>query len=106
MFIYKTHLLGSPEYIINFPTKRHWKNKSRIEDIKSGLSSLRNEIINYNIKSIALPPLGCGNGGLDWSEVQPLIIKSLEDLNTTVYLYEPSGHPDPNSMKIGTTKPK
>ncbi|MEC2465611.1 macro domain-containing protein, partial [Bacillus cereus] len=81
MFIYKTHLLGSPEYIINFPTKRHWKNKSRIEDIKSGLSSLRNEIINYNIKSIALPPLGCGNGGLDWSEVQPLIIKSLEDLN-------------------------
>ncbi|WP_410491867.1 macro domain-containing protein (plasmid) [Bacillus thuringiensis] len=106
MFIYKTHLLGSPEYIINFPTKRHWKNKSRIEDIKSGLISLRNEIINYNIKSIALPPLGCGNGGLDWSEVKPLIIKALEDLDTTVYLYEPSGHPDPNSMKIGTNKPK
>ncbi|MED2035510.1 macro domain-containing protein [Bacillus thuringiensis] len=106
MFIYKTHLLGSPEYIINFPTKRHWKNKSRIEDIKSGLVSLRNEIINHNIKSIALPPLGCGNGGLDWSGVKPLIIKSLEDLNATIYLYEPSGHPNPNSMKIGTTKPK
>lgn len=106
MFIFKTDSLGFPTYIINFPTKRHWKNKSKIEDIEDGLASLREEIIRLNIKSVAIPPLGCGNGGLDWSVVKPLIFQSLEDLNTTIYLYEPTGTPAPDKMIIRTSKPK
>src|SRR5437764_14331113 len=79
MFIVPT--LGSnPRYIINFPTKRHWKGKSRLEDIRAGLAALVEEVQRLNIHSIALPPLGCGNGGLDWSEVRPTIEAALRDL--------------------------
>ncbi len=63
----------NPQIIINFPTKRHWKEKSRIEDIESGLIALVEEIRQRNIRSIAIPPLGCGLGGLDWSVVKPMI---------------------------------
>ena len=65
MFIFETGQLCNPRYIINFPTKRHWKSKSRMEDIRAGLHALVTEMKTPNIKSIAIPPLGCGLGGLD-----------------------------------------
>ena len=61
------------KFIVNFPTKKHWRNKSDLEFIKIGLEELKVAIKDFNIKSIALPKLGCGLGGLDWNEVFVLI---------------------------------
>lgn len=81
---------GEPKFIINFPTKDHWRNDSKIEYIENGLAALRKSIIDLNIKSIAIPPLGCGNGGLDWSVVKPLIVDSLEGIEgLDVNIYQP-----------------
>ena len=66
MFVYATGQLAYPRYIINFPTKRHWRGKSRMEDIDAGLAALAEAIRSHNIQSIAIPPLGSGLGGLDW----------------------------------------
>ncbi|MGC9326467.1 MAG: macro domain-containing protein, partial [Candidatus Hinthialibacter sp.] len=63
VLVYETGTLTFPQYIINFPTKRHWRGKSRIEDIESGLKALVQEIRRRDIQSIAIPPLGCGLGG-------------------------------------------
>jgi O-acetyl-ADP-ribose deacetylase (regulator of RNase III) len=71
--IFETGNNTNPRYIINFPTKNHWRGKSRIEDIESGLQSLAEEIEKYAIKSIAMPALGCGLGGLAWNDVRSLI---------------------------------
>lgn len=107
MLIVPTDSLGDPKYIINFPTKRHWKGRSRIEDIEAGLISLAEDIKALEIKSIAVPPLGCGNGGLDWSEVAPLIVQALGCLpNVEVRLFEPDGTPIAASMPVATSKPK
>lgn len=73
MFVHETDSLIGPKYVINFPTKRHWRGASRMEDIESGLQDLAEVIAKLGIKSIALPPLGCGLGGLDWNEVQARI---------------------------------
>lgn len=94
MFVYDLNHLQNPRYIINFPTKRHWKGKSKIEDIESGLEALVQEISKRNIRSIAIPPLGCGLGGLDWSQVKRLIEKAFNTLpSVRVLLYEPIGAP-------------
>ena len=85
MHVYERREMFNPQYIINFPTKRHWRSPTRIEDIKAGLNALAEEISQRHIKSIALPALGCGNGGLDWSEVLPAIRSALADL-TDVHL--------------------
>lgn len=80
--------------IINFPTKGHWRAGSRLQDIEEGLTSLRNVILSRHIYSIAVPPLGCGNGGLSWDDVKPLIVSALdvEKLRKTlIEVYEPSG---------------
>src|SRR5258708_846375 len=69
MLVFELRHLHNPRYIINFPTKRHWKGKSRIEDIEAGLPALIEEVRVRRIQSIAIPPLGCGLGGLRWSEV-------------------------------------
>src|SRR6266496_2789667 len=69
MFIYDYDKLINPRHIINFPTKRHWRGQSRIADIRSGLEALINDVRTLGIRSIAVPPLGCGLGGLDWREV-------------------------------------
>lgn len=99
-------LLANPRYIINFPTKRHWKGNSRIEDIDSGLVALVKEIRDLGIKSIAVPPLGCGNGGLDWNEVRPKIEVAFQSVpDVQVYLYIPAGSPKPDEIKIATNKP-
>jgi O-acetyl-ADP-ribose deacetylase (regulator of RNase III) len=67
-------------YIINFPTKRHWREQSRIADIERGLQSLVKAVELYGIKSVAMPALGCGLGGLDYAEVKSLIEKAFADL--------------------------
>jgi len=90
MFVFETGQLTNPRYIINFPTKRHWRGKSRIEDIDAGLVALAEEIRLRNIRSIAIPPLGSGLGGLDWSEVRPRIEAALREFsNLKVDIYEP-----------------
>ncbi|GEM90048.1 type II toxin-antitoxin system antitoxin DNA ADP-ribosyl glycohydrolase DarG [Oceanithermus desulfurans] len=104
MFVYETGRLTNPRYIINFPTKRHWRSKSRIEDIEAGLQALREEIAKRGIKSLALPPLGSGLGGLDWKEVRPLIENALKDLRGVhIVVYEPlEKEPLPRSVRRGT----
>ncbi|MHC2842864.1 type II toxin-antitoxin system antitoxin DNA ADP-ribosyl glycohydrolase DarG [Bradyrhizobium diazoefficiens] len=84
-------LVGGPKWIINFPTKKHWRNPSKIEWIKDGLQDLVRFIREHNIKSIALPPLGSGNGGLDWKEVRPVIEAALGNLDgVDVVVFEPT----------------
>ena len=79
-----------PKYIINFPTKVHWRRWSQVGYIESGLQSLATEIIKYNISSVAIPPLGCGNGGLHWSQVSPLIQRFSECVpETKLLVFEP-----------------
>jgi O-acetyl-ADP-ribose deacetylase (regulator of RNase III) len=91
MFIYERHALAGPRWIINFPTKQHWRGKSRIEWIESGLDDLVRVIREKGIRSIAIPPLGSGHGGLDWREVRPLIESSLAILeDVEVVVYEPT----------------
>ena len=91
MFIYETRNLTNPKFIINFPTKRHWKGKSRIEDIDAGLKALVGEIQDRHIRSIAIPPLGSGLGGLNWAEVRPRIIAALAPLvDVRVIVFEPN----------------
>ena len=104
--IFDNGRLINPRYIINFPTKRHWRGKSRIADIRSGLKALIDDVRRLNISSIAVPPLGCGLGGLDWGEVRPLIEKAFSELpDARVLLYEPSGTPNAKSMPVGTARP-
>jgi O-acetyl-ADP-ribose deacetylase (regulator of RNase III) len=106
MFIFDNGRLINPRYIINFPTKRHWRGKSRIADIRSGLKALIDDVRRLNISSIAVPPLGCGLGGLDWGEVRPLIERAFSEIpGTRVLLYEPVGTPSAKSMPVGTTRP-
>lgn len=69
----------SPRYIVNFPTKRHWRNPSRLEDIETGLANLHRELRRRNIRSVAMPALGAGLGGLQWHEVQRLIEREFDD---------------------------
>lgn len=82
-------LLGE-KLIINFPTKKHWRHPSKYEYIEDGLKALVELIKKENIKSIALPPLGCGNGGLDWGRVKGLIEQYLSPLEADVFVYEPN----------------
>lgn len=90
MFITEMSLLEHPRLIINFPTKRHWREKSKIEYIESGLIDLVEMIKQHKVRSIAVPPLGCGLGGLDWSEVRPKIVEALETIDDlSVQLFEP-----------------
>jgi len=89
MHVFERREMINPRYIINFPTKRHWRSPSRIKDIETGLTALSEEIRKRHIKSIALPPLGCGNGGLDWSEVLPAIRGALADLTDVRLLVYP-----------------
>lgn len=94
MFVFKTEQLANPRYIINFPTKRHWRDKSRMEDIESGLRALISTVRTYDIRSIAIPPLGSGLGGLDWKLVKHRIEAAVQVLTDVhIVIYEPSGPP-------------
>ena len=99
MHIWRNEGLTSPRYVINFPTKRHWKSPSRLADIESGLADLTKVLSNLDIRSVAVPPLGCGNGGLNWNDVEPIILKAFASLpNLDVRLYLPAGAPSAPEM--------
>ncbi len=107
MFVTETGLLGRPRFIVNFPTKGHWRSRSRLDDIEAGLADLRRIISEYSITSIAVPPLGCGNGGLSWRDVQPMIVKELGNLpGVQVTVYPPKGAPPAKLMPVRTQRPK
>lgn len=107
MFVFETKQLTPPRLIINFPTKRHWRGKSRIEDIEAGLVDLVNVIRDKNIRSIAISPLGAGLGGLDWKEVRPRIEHALGELEgVQVIVYEPNGAPASDKMAHVREVPK
>jgi O-acetyl-ADP-ribose deacetylase (regulator of RNase III) len=78
------------DWVINFPTKRHWREKSRYDDIHAGLRALRDYLDGYKGIRVALPALGCGNGGLDWERVAPMISENLHDLNAEIFVFEPA----------------
>ena len=107
MFVYATQVLTGPQFIINFPTKRHWKGNSRIEDIESGLKDLVVRIKELGIRSIALPPLGCGFGGLLWRDVRPRIEAALEQIpEVHALLFAPTGAPEAETMPVRTKRPQ
>jgi len=106
VLVFETGRLTGPRFIINFPTKRHWRGKSRIEYIDSGLKSLIDEIRRRKIKSVAVPPLGCGLGGLSWKTVRPRIVRAFNQLpNVRVLLFEPSGAPKAEKMAKAQSPP-
>lgn len=107
MHVWATGLLEGPRYVINFPTKRHWRQPSRLEDIDAGLADLVRVIEELDITSIAVPPLGCGNGGLDWAVVQPRIGAALAPLgdDVVVRVYPPEGAPAARDMVDRTEAP-
>ncbi|MGM0630841.1 MAG: type II toxin-antitoxin system antitoxin DNA ADP-ribosyl glycohydrolase DarG [Pseudomonadota bacterium] len=91
MFVTHSNELVNPQWIVNFPTKQHWRAKSKIEWIDEGLKDLRAFIVNNNVRSIAIPPLGAGNGGLSWNSVLPLIEQHLADLSDVdIQIYQPT----------------
>ena len=95
MLVYDLNRMTGPRYIINFPTKQHWKNPSRLGDIEAGLNDLVKTVGQLHIQSIAIPALGCGLGGLNWSGVRPLIEAAFEAVpELQVAIFEPSGAPD------------
>ncbi len=107
MFVYDLGGLTNPRYIINFPTKRHWRGKSRMEDIDAGLDDLLRIIQENNIRSIALPPLGSGLGGLEWSDVRARIERAFVDMpDIRAIVFEPKGAPVAEKMVRNREVPK
>ncbi|MBO0601186.1 macro domain-containing protein [Sporosarcina sp. E16_3] len=106
MHVVQVDGLTNPKYIINFPTKKHWRDPSEMSYIESGLEDLVNVIKKMGIQSIAIPPLGCGNGGLDWADVKPKIEQAFKNESVNVHLYGPAGSPRPDQVKIGTKEPR
>ena len=90
MFITEPAELDGPRWIVNFPTKEHWRSPSRLEWITQGLQDLRRFLVEKQVKSIAIPPLGAGNGGLDWPAVRAQIEQALGDLDLEITVFEPT----------------
>lgn len=90
MFVTSPSELNGPKWIINFPTKGHWRGSSRLEWISQGLQDLRSFLLKNNVRSVAIPPLGAGNGGLDWVTVKQEMVDALNDLNIEIFIYEPT----------------
>jgi O-acetyl-ADP-ribose deacetylase (regulator of RNase III) len=107
MFIFDLHSMLNPKYVINFPTKRDWRANSRYEDIESGLEALVAEVRRRGIRSLAMPPLGCGLGGLDWNRVRPMIESAFSPLpDVRLLLFAPVGAPEAKTMPVRTERPK
>lgn len=103
MFVFETRSTVGPRFIINFPTKRHWRGKSRMEDIDAGLDALIKDVARLGVQSIAVPPLGCGLGGLDWNEVRPRIEQAFKAVpDVRVLLFPPTGAPNAKDMPVRT----
>lgn len=90
MFVTPVHELQGPRWIINFPTKEDWRKPSRMEWIIAGLQDLRRFLLEQQVQSVAIPPLGAGNGGLAWEDVHEQIILALGDLDLEIVIYEPT----------------
>ena len=107
MFVYETGQTVSPSYIINFPTKRHWRGKSRLEDIDAGLEALVADIRRLGLRSVAVPPLGAGLGGLPWPQVRNRIEQALGALpDLRVVVFEPRGLPEHARGRRASRKPR
>ena len=107
VFVFETGSGVPPRYIINFPSKRHWRGKSRIEDIDSGLRSLVREIRERDIRSVAIPPLGSGLGGLDWTLVRSRILEAFKDHgDIEVTIFEPGGGPEDATANRSSDVPR
>jgi O-acetyl-ADP-ribose deacetylase (regulator of RNase III) len=105
--VWQTGRLQSPRFILNFPTKRHWKAKSRLEDIDAGLVDLVVKIRELGVRSIAIPPLGAGNGGLDWAVVRPRIEAALAQLEEVdIQLWDPGPAPLATDRPVNTDRPR
>jgi len=105
MFVTPGVELDGPRWIINFPTKKDWRHPTKLEWVRSGLAALKDVIREKHIKSVALPPLGCGNGGLDWEVVRPIIEDALQDLEEVeVVVYEPTAKYQNVAKKQGVEK--
>jgi len=106
MFVFDTAIKGPRRYIINFPTKQHWKSNSRLVDISAGLEDLVSVVKEQGISSIAIPALGCGNGGLDWRVVRPLIEQACARMpEVRAVIFSPVGAPPAASMPNATPRP-
>jgi len=106
MWVWHNSSFEGPRHIVNFPTKGHWRSGSKLADIEAGLVDLVAVIDALDISSIALPPLGCGNGGLDWSVVRPIIDEHLGTLRSVeIQLFEPKGSPASRDMIVRTPRP-
>jgi len=105
MFITEQQTLLGPRWIINFPTKQHWRDSSKLEWIDQGLIDLRKVLADNEISSVAIPPLGCGLGGLDWQLVKPRIEDALADLTSTrILILSPySLEPLPRAVIVNCT---
>ncbi len=101
MFVTERSGLSGPRWIINFPTKRHWRDRTQMEWLRSGLEDLKRILHELSIRSVALPPLGCGNGGLEWSAVRPLIEKALADLPVEIVVFGPTGRYQNVAKRVG-----
>ena len=104
--VWPTEALEGPRFVINFPTKQHWRSPSRLDFVREGLEDLVRVVEEHGIRSLALPPLGCGNGGLDWSDVRPLIQQKLGSLPIDVVVYPPDGAPEAAAMVEGRLPPR
>lgn len=105
MFVTEPRELGGPKWIVNFPTKQDWRGKSRLEWVVDGLQDLRSFLLAQGVRSVAIPPLGAGNGGLAWAAVRQEIIKALADLNgVDVIVYEPSAQYQNVAKREGVMK--
>jgi O-acetyl-ADP-ribose deacetylase (regulator of RNase III) len=105
MFISPATELDGPRWIINFPTKKHWRYPTRMEWVETGLEALKQVIQEKEIRSIAIPPLGCGNGGLNWSEVRPLVEAILGNLEgVSIQVYEPTSKYQKVAKRHGVEK--
>lgn len=105
MFVTETRRLEGPRLIVNFPTKRHWRSKSKLADIEAGLSDLRRVVIETGAESVAVPALGCGLGGLSWSDVKPVIEEVLGSLDARVLVFPPQAAPAPERMRDERSAP-
>ncbi|NKX39693.1 macro domain-containing protein [Rhodobacteraceae bacterium R_SAG5] len=79
---------GSEQWVLNFATKKHWRNPSKMEYVRDGLIEFRKKFETLGVREIAFPRLGCGNGGLDWVDVRPLMIEHLRDLPIKIYIHD------------------
>jgi O-acetyl-ADP-ribose deacetylase (regulator of RNase III) len=106
MLVFDAGAYAQPHYIINFPTKDHWRGNSKLSFIEDGLVDLVAQIQALGIRSIAIPPLGCGNGGLNWADVKPLIEQAFASLpELDIRLFEPGAAPSAKTMEVRTARP-